>query len=122
MGIVHHATYPIWFELARTRLCAESGHHYADIEATGYRLTVTDLRVRYRRAARYGDTVVVAARIERLGSRGIRFAYDVARDGETIVEGTTGHVWIDGRGRPCRMPEMLREPFGRLAGGDEQRE
>lgn len=119
MGIVHHANYPIWFELARTRLCAHSGYRYADIEATGYRLTVTDLRVRYRRPARYGDTIVVGARIERLGSRGIRFAYDVARDDESLAEGTTAHVWIDDRGRPCRMPTMLREPFGRLAGGDE---
>jgi hypothetical protein len=41
MGVVHHANYVIWFELARTRLCSESGFHYADIEKLGYLLMVT---------------------------------------------------------------------------------
>jgi acyl-CoA thioesterase FadM len=33
------------------------------------------------------------------------------------VTGTTEHIWIDkATSRPCRTPEMLREPFERLAG------
>ena len=38
MGVVHHANYLVWFELARTALCAESGYHYAEIEQLGFRL------------------------------------------------------------------------------------
>ena len=66
MGVVHHANYVVWFELARTRLCALSGYHYADIEKTGYLLMVTGVEVRYRRPARYGDTVRVVCWGERL--------------------------------------------------------
>ena len=54
MGVVHHANYVIWFELARTSLCALSGFHYAEIEALGYLLMVTGVEVRYHRPARYG--------------------------------------------------------------------
>lgn len=117
MGVVHHANYVIWFELARTGLCSLSGFHYADIERLGYLLMVTGVEVRYLRPARYGDVVRVRCWCERLSSRGLRFAYEV-RHGETkLVTGATEHIWIDREtGRPCRTPEPLREPFQRLAG------
>lgn len=117
MGIVHHANYVIWFELARTRLCAASGHHYADIEKMGYLLMVTGVQASYRRPARYGDTVKVACWNDRLGSRGLHFAYEVRKGEEVLVTGATEHIWVEAAtGRPCRMPEALREPFRRLAG------
>lgn len=117
MGVVHHANYVVWFELARTRLCARSGYHYADIEKLGYLLMVTGVEARYHRPARYGDVVRVECWCDRLGSRGLRFAYEVFKDGQRLVTGVTEHVWIEKEtGRPCRTPEILREPFQRLAG------
>jgi len=117
MGVVHHANYVVWFELARTRLCALSGHHYADIEKMGYLLMVTGVEASYRRPARYGDTPRVVCTLERLGSRGLRFRYEVRRGDELLVTGATEHVWIESAtGRPCRTPEPLRAPFQRLAG------
>ncbi|HKI06530.1 MAG TPA: thioesterase family protein [Thermoanaerobaculia bacterium] len=117
MGVVHHANYVVWFELARTSLCSRSGFHYADIEKLGYLLMVTGVEARYHRPARYGDVVQVACWCERLGSRGLRFAYEVRKGEERLVTGVTEHVWIESAtGRPCRTPEVLREPFQRLAG------
>jgi acyl-CoA thioester hydrolase len=117
MGVVHHAEYVVWFEMARTRLCADSGWHYAEIERLGTYLMVTGVEVSYRRPARYGDTVQVACSLARLGSRGLAFAYRVTRGGELLARGTTEHVWVDrATGRPCRMPEVLAEPFRKLAG------
>ncbi|HYO17016.1 MAG TPA: thioesterase family protein [Thermoanaerobaculia bacterium] len=117
MGVVHHANYIVWFELARTRLCARSGFHYADIEKMGYLLMVTGVEVSYRRPARYGDVARVICWGERMASRGLRFAYEVRKGGELLVTGATEHVWIEAAtGRPCRIPEPLREPFRKLAG------
>src|SRR5262245_24121424 len=116
MGVVHHANYVIWFELARTRLCALSGFHYSDIERLGYLLMVTAVEVRYHRPARYGDAVRVLCWCERLASRGMRFGYEVRNGEAKLVTGATEHVWIErASGRPCRTPEVLREPFQRLA-------
>ena len=53
MGVVHHANYLIWFELARTNLCTQSGFHYRQIEELGYLLMVTAAEVRYRQGARF---------------------------------------------------------------------
>jgi acyl-CoA thioester hydrolase len=117
MGVVHHANYVVWFELARTRLCALSGFHYADIEKMGYLLMVTGVEVSYRRPARYGDRVRVVCWGDRLASRALRFAYEVRNGGELLVTGATDHVWVESAtGRPCRIPEPLREPFRKLAG------
>jgi acyl-CoA thioester hydrolase len=116
MGVVHHANYVVWFELARTRLCSLAGFHYSDIERLGYFLMVTAVEVRYHRPARYGDVVRVLCWCERLASRGLRFAYEVRNGGAKLVTGATEHVWIErATGRPCRIPEPLREPFQRLA-------
>ena len=117
MGVVHHANYIVWFELARTSLCALSGFHYADIEKMGYLLMVTGVEVSYRRPARYGDVARVICWGERMASRGLRFAYEVRKGGELLVTGATEHIWIEAAtGRPCRIPEPLREPFRKLAG------
>lgn len=117
MGVVHHANYLIWFEQARTRLCQAAGTHYAEIEGLGYLLIVTRAEVRYLQPARYGDTVQVGCWIEDLGSRGLRFGYEVRRDGQRLATGATEHIWLQVEDRrPCRMPDALREPFERLAG------
>lgn len=117
MSVVHHANYVVWFELARTQLCAMSGYRYADIEKLGYFLMVTGVEISYRRPARYGDTVRVVCWGDRLGSRGVRFAYEVRKGDELLVTGATEHIWVErATGKPCRTPEPLREPFRRLAG------
>lgn len=120
MGIVHHSVYLVWFELARTRLCQETGFHYADIERGGHYLTVTGVDVRYRRPARYGDRVHVIAWVDRMGSRGLRFGYEVREADRLLATGATDHVWIDRSGRPCRIPTIYRPAFERLAAAQEQ--
>ena len=123
MGVVHHAVYPVWLELARTRLCEQTGYHYGDIERLGYRLMVTGLTLEYRGPARYGDTVTVSCWIARLGSRGLRFAYEVACGRRRLARGSTDHVWLEAeRNRPVRIPGMLAEPFRRLAAGEDCRQ
>jgi acyl-CoA thioester hydrolase len=116
MGVVHHANYVVWFELARTALCSATGHHYADIERLGYLLMVTGVHVRYAQSARYGETVTVTASVGRLASRALTFEYRVERDGETLATGSTEHLWVSKEtGRPCRIPEVLRPAFEELA-------
>lgn len=117
MGVVHHANYLVWFELARTSLCKLSGYPYAEIEAAGYLLIVAGAELRYRRPARYGDTAVVTCWIDRLESRRMRFAYEVRLGEDLLVTGTTDHIWVEESTRKsCRMPEMVAEPFRELAG------
>ena len=100
MGVVHHAAYLVWLEVARTRLCA------------GYFLVVSGVDVTYREGARYGEVVRVTSWVDWVASRAMQFGYQVRR-GETVVaDGHTRHVWVDrSTGRHCRMPADLVAPF-----------
>jgi acyl-CoA thioester hydrolase len=136
MGVVHHAVYPVWFEIARTGLCRRTGHHYAEIERMGYLLMVTGVQVRYHRAIRYGDPVRVTCRMARMASRGLTFEYEVSsapsggsggsggserseESWQRMATGTTEHLWVDrATGKPCRIPEALRPGFEALARAD----
>jgi len=115
MGVVHHSVYLVWFEVARTRLCLETGFHYAEVEALGYYLVVTRTETRYRAGVSYGESVRVACWLDKLLSRGLRFGYEVCRGDEVVATGTTEHIWIEkATGRPCRIPEVVKDPFHRL--------
>ncbi len=118
MGIVHHANYLVWFEQARTRLCSEAGFHYSEIEKRGYLLLVTGAQLSYRGPSRYGDVVDVACWVDRVGSRGMSFAYAVTLDGALLATGTTDHIWVDAATRrPVRFPAELEAPFVRFLPG-----
>ncbi len=116
MGVVHHANYLVWFEVARTRLCATTAWPYPAIEALGYWLMVTGANLQYRGGARYGDTAAVHCWLDELRSRTMRFGYRVERSGEVLVNGTTDHAWVNATTkRTCRMPEEVRPAFVALA-------
>ncbi|MFN7963798.1 MAG: thioesterase family protein [Thermoanaerobaculia bacterium] len=119
MGVVHHSNYLVWFELARTRLCARTGTPYQEIEEQGYFLVVTGVGVRYRRSARYPDRLRIRCRLGELSSRGLTFVYEVLRGEELLATGETEHLWLErATGRPCRPPENLRQAFLALASED----
>ncbi len=117
MGVVHHANYLVWFELARTGLCAVSGYDYPGVERAGYLILVTEAELRYHRGARYGDRVQIEVWLEGLESRGLRFRYEVRRDGERLATGRTHHLWVErATGRVCRIPSPWKEAFAALVG------
>ena len=115
MGVVQHAVYPVWFEVARTELARALGTPYTDWEAQGLYLMLSDLACRYRRAARYDEEITVWAWVAEAASRRVVFAYRVAGpDGTLLAEGTTRHLVVDRRtGRPTVLPERLRTSLER---------
>ena len=117
MGIVHHATYLVWYEVARTRFCAEAGTPYPEIEALGYFMIITQAQQDYRLAACYGDTLRVTCWLDWVNSRSLQFGYQVKRGDALLSTGYTRHLWVRRESRrPCSMPESLRETFLELAG------
>ncbi|GGL81326.1 4-hydroxybenzoyl-CoA thioesterase [Deinococcus aerolatus] len=118
MGVVHHATYPVWFEVGRTDLMRELGLPYTEIEARGYYLMLSGLNVEYRRAARYDDDLTVTTRISALRSRTVTFVYEVRRGEELVATGETRHIATDKAYRPARMPQDVLAALGGEKGAD----
>lgn len=102
MGIAHHSNYLVWFEIGRTDLCRAAGVPYAEIEARGFLLVVTEIGCRYRLPFRYDEEVVIRTKVAEAQSRAMTFAYELFDTaGELRATGFSSHLWLD---RETRKP------------------
>lgn len=109
MGVAYYANYLVWFEVGRSEFCRAKGFQYADLEALGYRLVVSEVHCKYRNSARYDETILIRTRLKRLNKRMITFGYRVLRENsqEVIAEGETQHICVDANGRTKSLPEKF---------------
>jgi acyl-CoA thioester hydrolase len=109
MGVVYHARYVVWLDMARTEHLRAAGMSYKEVEAMGVRLAVGELSVRYRQAARYDDLVRIRCWVRELASRRIVFAYAIehAETGQLLATATTAMFSVSNEHRPTRLPEQV---------------
>ena len=107
MGVVYHARYLVWLDIARTEHLRLSGLSYREFEERGFRMVVAELGVRYLRGARYDDEVRVRCWVREIASRKVVFGYALDRvpDGELLVTATTTMFVLDASMRPARLPD-----------------
>ncbi len=116
MGVVHHAVYPVWFELARTDFMKQIGVSYAQIESLGVMLPVTDISCHYIRPARYEQQVTVRVFVQRLTPVRIGFTYELYHREELLAVGTSGHAWVDSTTfRPISLKKRLPDIYEKLS-------
>ncbi len=77
MGIVHHASYIVYFEEGRSNYARQRGSDYASFERSGRYLTVAEVNARYIKPAIYGQLITVRCWIEEMRSRALTFAYEI---------------------------------------------
>ena len=113
MGVVYYANYLVWFEVARADLLRSLGWSYRDMEHAGVSLPVIEAHCEYHRPARYDDELDVRAEGRMLSPIRIEFTYQVMRRPEqtVVASGHTVHAGIDPGGKPCRLPERIRQAF-----------
>lgn len=114
MGVVYHANYLIWMEMARTELCRIRGVRYRDIEKNdGLIMVVAEANCRYHQPAHYDDEVISQAVIKHAHPRMITFAYRItnASDGALLASGETRHLFLKD-GRPVKVPAKYFQLFG----------
>lgn len=109
MGVVYHARYLVWLDIARTQHLRHSGSSYREMEALGFRLMVSEAQLRYRRAARYDDPVRVRTWVRGVASRRIDFGYAVehAERGELLLTASTALLVLNAEFAFARLPEEI---------------
>ncbi|MGH7562759.1 MAG: acyl-CoA thioesterase [Gemmatimonadales bacterium] len=105
MGVVYHARYLVWLDVARTEHLRCTGLSYADLERRGFRLAVGELRIRYRQPARYDDDVRIRCWVRDAASRRIVFGYALdAAGGPLLATAETAMMVLDAGLRLARLP------------------
>jgi acyl-CoA thioester hydrolase len=113
MGVVYYANYLVWFEVARADLLRSLGWTYREMEHAGVSLPVIEAHCEYHRSARYDDEIEVRTEGRMLSAVRMEFQYKVFRRDDQVLtaSGRTVHAALDPNGRPCRLPQRIREVF-----------
>lgn len=106
MGVVYHANYLVWLDIARTDHLRRTGLSYADLERRGLRLVVGDLRIRYRQPARYDDLVRVRCWVRECVSRRVTFGYalDIPEQNRLLATAETAMMVLGAEFQWARLP------------------
>ena len=108
MGIVHHANYVQYYELARTE-CFEacSGMSYAAMEAEGVMLPILEIPSKYLKPAYYNEVLTIKSIVKELPSIRLNVEYEIYNEANELINtGKTTLVFVKKETRrPCQPPE-----------------
>lgn len=116
MGIIHHAKYFEYFEIARTELLRSIGLPYAELENDGYLLPLIDCYAKFIKPIKYDQLVRVETTL--VNSTGVRIhlEYKIYSDesSELLAEGYTKHSWVKKSNiKPTRPPQKFLEAISK---------
>ena len=111
MGVVYHARYLVWLDIARTEHLRQSGMSYRELEVAGLRLAVSEVSIRYRQPARYDDPIRIRCWVRAAASRKVDFGYAIehAEDGRLLATASTSLLSLDSNMALTRLPERVRQ-------------
>ena len=106
MGVVYHARYLVWFDVARCEHLRATGVTYRELEARGCRLAVSEVTVRYRRPARYDDLLRIRCWVRDVASRRVTFGFAIERadDAALLATATVSLITLDAALALARLP------------------
>lgn len=124
MGYVHHAVYPVWFELGRVQWLRRRGCSYRALEDEGARLPVAAMSFRFRGPGHFEDQVVIESWPVKVGRARLTFhnrAWRLNEEGggeegknkyTLLAEAVIELACVDAAGRVRRLPETLCKTAG----------
>jgi acyl-CoA thioester hydrolase len=114
-GIVWHGHYSKYFELARCELLQSFNYNYDEMLRSGYLWPIIDLKLRYVKAARFGESLRIEARLREWEHR-LKIDYQItaAASGARICKGSSVQVAVkmDSYEMCLRSPDVLFERLG----------
>lgn len=111
-GIVYHSNYLKYMERARSDMMRVLNLSQSEELARpdGRIFVAADVSIRYRRAAKLDDDLMVVTRIKLLRRASIIFEQNVYRGEELITEGTVRVACVNrATMSPCEMPDVMHK-------------
>lgn len=92
MGVVYHANYLIWCEVARTGLSKHLGYKYSQIEEGEVLWPVRRASLDYRRPAIFGNKIYVKTMIKTFSGVRLIYSYEFSdEEGNLLARASTEH-------------------------------
>lgn len=115
MGIVHHAVYPIWYEMARMDFFAAVGFSFEDMNRLGVNPAMVDLHLQYKATATYPQRLTVTVSIGEAAPKKLELFYETADEsGRVINTCRSFHIWTGPDNRSYNLAENLPEVYAKF--------
>jgi acyl-CoA thioester hydrolase len=117
MGVVYHANYLIWFDIARVELLRRLGIEVKKMQTRGFLMPVVEATCRYLSPARFGDEISLKAIPERSTVARLTVHYEVMKRGSRslLAKGRTVSVLTTTKGKLIlRVPDELGQALEHL--------
>ena len=109
MGYLHHANFPIYYEMGRTEMLRAQGGDYRQMEEEGLFMVVVRLNLHYRQPARFDDLLTLRTKIKNVGGAKLEHTYELYRDGVLLANAESTLACVDREGKILPIPDRLRE-------------
>ena len=107
-GIVYYANYLKFIERARSEMVRAAGIDQVAMKAEGIVFAVTRVEADYVKPAKYDDELIVETTLDKITPARFVMGQTVKHDGVTLFRALVTVACLDDRGRPVRVPEILR--------------
>ncbi|MGN1002808.1 MAG: acyl-CoA thioesterase [Oscillospiraceae bacterium] len=121
MGIVHHAVYPIWYEMGRMDFFEKCGFGYGPSKALGVDPAMVNLELNYGAPVTFPGTVTLKTTCTLCAGKKLAFRYELYREGDMDNPCATAksfHIWVK-NGKSCNIEVEHPEMFAAYAGAVE---
>ena len=111
---VNHAVYATYLEAARVEALETVGMGLDVLADEGWQVVVTELRVRFKRAAEAGDVLTVETEVGEATRATTTWHQAIKRGDDLIADAEVTVAITDRRGRPVRPPDRVRDGLRQL--------
>lgn len=114
MGVVYHGNYAQYLEIARIDWLAALGISYKKMEEEGVMLPVYELKLKFKRSAKFDDDLKIETFLKEKPGVRIKFEYSISnQEGELLTEAETTLIFMDiARNKPIKCPQYVLEKLG----------
>ncbi len=114
MGVVYHGNYAQYLEIARIDWLEALGISYRKMEEEGVMLPVYELKLRFKKSAKFDDRLKIETKLKEKPGVRIAFEYRIFNQHEELLtEAATTLIFMDiEKGKPIKCPQYLLEKLG----------
>ena len=114
-GAVYYANYLKFFERARTEAIAEIGlSNKKLLEENGIFIIVKSCNIEYIKPAKLEEQIEIKSNIISISNTSFKMRQKALRDKELITDCEIHLVIVDGKGKPSKIPEILKKKLEKL--------
>lgn len=121
MGIVHHAVYPLWYEIGRMDYFSAIGYPYLAMQQDGINPPMVNMNLSYAAPIRFPGQVTIRTTCTLCQKKKLELRYAAYQEGRPApyAAGTSFHIWT---GPDLHSLDMSSKPdiYQKLLGGVER--